>query len=383
MPEIFDFDREVDRRNSSSSKWEKYRDRDILPMWVADSDFAVAPAIQQALIDRAMHPIFGYTDPPEKLIRIIVERMKQLYDWEIEPSWLIFLPGVVGALHCACRSIGEVGDEVFTPSIVYPNINRVPMLSSRQNKQIPMTTVDGRMIIDLQWLRDHPAEKGEVLILCNPQNPGGAIYRESELRELAEIADQQGLILCSDEIHCELILDPEKQHIPISSINEDIARRSITLMAPSKTFNLAGLGFAFAIVPDRKLRIGMLRAREGIIPYNGMMGYAAAEAAYEFGDEWNRQQCAYLAANRDYLLQQLNSMPGIYAGPVEATYLAWIDVSQLELSDPPAFFEAAGVGMSAGHEFGDTGWMRFNFACPRARVEKAVERIREAIDAIV
>jgi cystathionine beta-lyase len=382
MTEIHDFDREIDRRNTSSSKWEKYRDRDILPMWVADSDFAVAPAIQQALIERAQHPVFGYTDPPEKLIGIIVDRMKRLYDWEIEPSWLIFLPGVVGAMHCACRGIGEPGDDVFTPAVVYPNINQVPELSSRQNRQIPMTTVDGRMIIDLEWLQDNPAEKGRVLVLCNPQNPGGAIYRESELLQLAEIADQQGLVICSDEIHCELILDPGKRHIPIGSINADVARRSITLMAPSKTFNLAGLGFSFAIVPDRKLRLGMLHARKGIVPYNGMMGYAAAEAAYEFGDEWNRQQCAYLATNRDFLLQQLNSIEGVYAGPVEATYLAWIDVSQLGLADPPGFFEAAGVGMSAGHEFGDTGWMRFNFACPYARVVKAVERIQEAVGVI-
>jgi cystathionine beta-lyase len=382
MTKRYDFDQIIDRRNSSSAKWEKYRDRDILPMWVADADFAVAPAIQQAVIERAQHPVYGYTTPPPHLVEVIVERMKRLYDWDIHPRWLLFLPGVVGAMNCACRSNGKPGDPVYTPALIYPNISNAPQLSSRINQPIPMSLQHGRLVIDLDWLEQQESKPGQVLLLCNPQNPGGAVYRKSELERLADIAEHQELVICSDEIHCELVLDPETRHIPIASLNPQIEQRSITLMAPSKTFNLAGLGFSFAIVPNPELRAGMLRARSGIIPYVGLMGYAAAEAAYEFSEEWRLQLCAYLAGNRDFLLDAIDSIPGIEAGSVEATYLAWLDVSALGLDNPPAFFEAAGVGMSPGHEFGDAGGMRLNFGCPRSMVEQAVERIRKAVEAI-
>ena len=379
MTETFDFDQIIDRRNTHASKWEKYRGTDILPLWVADSDFAVAPAIQQAMAERVTHAVYGYTETPERLVELIVGRMKRLYDWEIQPSWLIFLPGVVNGMNCACRSIGESGDLVYTPSVVYPPITEAPANSDRVNQPLPMTWNGDRMVMDFDWLRQNPDPRGKLMLLCNPHNPGGAMYNESEMAQLAEIAIEQDLVLCSDEIHCELILDVGKKHIPVGSISPEIADRSITLMAPSKTFNLAGLSFSFAIVPNPKLRSGLLKAKKGIVPYNGLMGYIAAEAAYESGDEWNRQQCSYLAKNRDYLLQQINQIPGLRMGPVEATYLAWINVSGLNLENAPRFFESAGVGMSAGSEFGDSDWMRFNFACPHATVVEAVSRIRQAI----
>jgi len=380
MAQQFDFDQIIDRSGTSSSKWEKYRDRDILPMWVADADFAVAPAIQQAVIERARHPVYGYTDPPARLIEVIVERMRRLYGWEIEPSWLLFLPGVVGALNCACRSIGELGDPVYAPAIVYPNIGQAPGLSGRVNQPVPMAWRQGRMVIDLDWLERQNPQPGQLLLLCNPQNPGGALYSRDELQRLADFALHHELLICSDEIHCELLLDEDARHIPIASLNPQVEQRCITLMAPSKTFNLAGMGFSFAIVAERRLRQGILQARKGIVPYVGPLGYAAAQAAYESGDEWRRQLCAYLRGNRDYLLDAVNAIDGLQAGPVEATYLAWIDVSGLGLDNPPAFFEAAGVGMSPGHDFGDSGYMRFNFGCPRSRVVEAVERMRHAIE---
>ncbi|UCH40897.1 MAG: aminotransferase class I/II-fold pyridoxal phosphate-dependent enzyme, partial [Gammaproteobacteria bacterium] len=187
--------------------------------------------------------------------------------------------------------------------------------------------------------------------------------------------------LCSDEIHCDLILDPDKQHVPIASLERNIEQRSITLMAPSKTFNLAGLGCAFAIVAEPKLRAQM-KVNPYIVPHVNVMGLAAAEAAYEYGDEWVRQQCAYLAGNRDYLIDEINRIPGMRLGPIEATYLAWIDVSELGLDDPMEFFENAGVGMSPGRDFGDNDYMRLNYGCPRSRVEQAVARIRKAVEAL-
>ena len=379
MTEIYDFDQLIDRRNTSSTKWEKYRDRDILPMWVADTDFAVAPAIQDAVIERARHPVYGYTDPPPALAELLVERMQRLYGWEIQARWLLFLPGVVNALNATCRSIGKAGDPVYTPALIYPHIGNVAELNQRENRQIPMCWQHNRLVIDLDWLEQAPTSPGELLILCSPQNPGGAVYRREELLRLADIVERKQLIICSDDIHCELILDDDLEHLPIASLNADIEQRSIVLMSPSKTFNLAGLHFSFAIVPNPALRQGILRARRGVMPYVGLMGYAAAQAAYESGEPWRRQLCTYLAGNRDFLLDAINAIPGLSAAPVEATYLAWIDVSELDLEDAPGFFEAAGVGMSPGVEFGAPGGMRFNFGCPRSRVEEAVERIRTAV----
>ena len=381
MTEVFDFDQEIDRRDTRSAKWDRYGDRDILPMWVADSDFAVAPEIQRALHQRAEHPVFGYTEPSRHLAGLLVTRMAERYGWEIDPQWIVFLPGIVGALFLACRAVGKPGDPVYLPGVVYAPFRKAAELNDRVKQPIPMRSEAGRMIIDLDWLEQQAPRQGQLLLLCNPQNPGGAVYRQAELARLAEFVERHELIVCSDEIHCDLILEPGLRHVPIASLNPRIEQRSITLMAPSKTFNLAGLGCAFAIVPDRALRAKM-KTNPYIVPHVNIMGYAAAEAAYEYGGEWNRQQCAYLTANRDYLIEQINRIPGLRLGPIEATYLAWIDVSALGLDDPPAFFENAGVGMSAGHEFGDTNFMRLNFACPRSRVEEAVRRIRSAVEAL-
>lgn len=382
MGETYDFDRIIDRGNTSSTKWERYRDRDVLPMWVADTDFAVAPVIQQALIERARHPVYGYTNAPPRLVELLVERMQRLYDWEIQPGWLLFLPGVVNSMNCACRCIGKAGDPVYVPGLIYPHIGNVPELNDRISQPVPMRWQRQRLVFDLDWLEQQEPAPGQLLILCNPQNPGGAVYRRDELQRLADIAVRRELVICSDDIHCDLILDADNRHIPIASLNPQIEQRSIVLMAPSKTFNLAGLGFSFAIVPNPQLRASILRARRGIVPYVGLMGYTAALAAYESAEEWRRQLCAYLAGNRDYLLQEINAISGLRAAPVEATYLAWIDVSELGLENPPRFFEAAGVGMSPGADFGDNAGMRLNFGCPRSRVEEAVERIRKAVEKV-
>jgi len=380
MGEIYDFDQLLDRANSDSIKWAKYADRDILPMWVADTDFAVAPSIQQALIRRANHPVYGYTEVRRELLDLLVERMHRLYQWDIEPGWIVPLPNVISAFYLACRATGKAGDAVYQPAVIYPPFAKSPSFYDMVKQPIPMLQGDGRMIIDLDWLEQQPARPGQLIFLCNPQNPGGAVYRRDELERLAAIVEHQQLILVSDEVHCDLILDSDLSHLPIASLNPRIEQRSITLMAPSKTFNLAGLGCAFAIIADAGLRRRM-RTNPYIVPHVNLMGLAAAEAAYEFGDEWNRQQCAYLRANRDYLVDEINRIDGLRLDPIEATYLAWIDVSALELDDPPAFFEAAGVGMSPGREFGDDSYMRLNFGCPRSLLVEAVERIRRAVEA--
>ncbi len=376
--EVFDFDREIDRRGSDSIKWDKYAGRDILPMWVADTDFAAHPAIAAAMRARLDHPVFGYTEAPRRLTELLVARMRARYAWEIDPRWIVYLPGIVGALFLACRAVGGAGDAVVVPRVIYPPFSKAPGFAGRVAAAMPMTRRDGRMIVDIDWLERQPPCPGQLLLFCNPQNPGGAVYREDELARLARLVVARDMIVCADEIHCDLLLEPGLRHVPLASLNAEVAQRSITLMAPSKTFNLAGLGCAFAIVPDPELRRSM-KTNPYIVPNVNIMGLAAAVAAYQHADDWNRQQCAYLAANRDYLVSEINRIPGLKLDPIEATYLAWVDVSALGLDDPPAFFEAAGVGMSPGHEFGDTDFMRLNFGCPRSRVEEALRRIHTAV----
>ena len=380
MTEQYDFDQLIERRDTNSAKWEKYRGRDILPMWVADSDFAVAPPIVEAMHRRVDHPVYGYGHSTAPLRELISQRMGRLYDWDVPASWVVILPGIVGALHLACRATGEAGDGAYVPGIIYPPFAMAPSFHGMHNLTVPMTWRDGRLLLDLDWLERQPARPGQLLLFCNPQNPGGTCYRRDELERLVALVLDKQWILCSDEVHCDLILEEGLRHIPAASLGGEIEPRSITLMAPSKTFNLAGLGCAFAIVPEPKLRARMT-TNPYIVPHVNVIGLAAAEAAYRDCDEWNRQQCLYLRANRDLLRARINRLPGLSLGPVEATYLAWIDVSALELDDPPAFFEAAGVGMSPGRDFGDPGFMRLNFACPRSRLETAIERIERAVNA--
>lgn len=373
------FDTPVDRRDTSSNKWEKYGERDIIPMWVADTDFKAPQVVIDALQARIEHGVFGYTNTPAELNRLVIERMQQRYQWQLEDSALIWLPGLVCGLNLACRTVGQHGDEVISPKPIYPPFISAPRLSERTVISVPMLQEDNRWRLDFAALEHTITPATKLLLFCNPQNPGGTVYRRDELEQLADIVVRHDLIVCSDEIHCDLILEPGLQHIPLASLNPDIAARTITLMAPSKTFNIAGLGCAFAVIENPELRRAFSRVRKGIVPDVNLLGYTAAIAAYQAGDDWNNRQCAYLRGNRDYLVEQINQIPGLSLQPGEATYLAWIDVSAAKLDNPPHFFEEAGVGLSPGRDFGDERFMRLNFGCTRETLEEAVRRIRCAM----
>lgn len=380
MTKPANFDLLVDRSKSDSCKWSLYSDVDVLPLWVADTDFMVAPEITEALQQRVSHGVFGYTNIPNRLNEIIVERMQRLYDWTIDPSWLVWMPGVVSSMHVACRSLCDTTDAVLTPSVAYPHFLSAPGLSGRASQQMEMVQSNQRWVIDQIKLVSQIDNNSRLMLFCNPHNPGGAVYTRSELSTLADIVVSNDLVICSDEIHCDLVLEEGMTHIPIASLNNAIEKRSITLMAPSKTFNIAGLCCSFAIIPDDTIRRKFSKARIGIAPDVNLLGTTAAQAAYEYGDDWNNQQVEYLRANRDYLVEEINQIRGLKLDPIEATYLAWIDISELELPDPKAFFEKAGVGLSAGSGFGDNNYMRLNFGCPRSLLEAAVKRIQNAVN---
>ena len=381
MP-AFDFDQLIDRTQSSSEKWQKYAGTEILPLWVADTDFRSPPCVIEALPHRIDHGVFGYTDTPESLNRVFVERMQRLYQWQLQSEQLIWLPGLVCGLNLAVRAYCDENGVAMTATPIYPPFKSAPRLSNREVITLPMHQAGEHQIIDFEALEKTITKQTQLLLFCNPHNPGGAVYRRAELEQLAEIVVRHDLIICSDEIHCDLILEPDHHHTPIASLGPEIAARTITLMAPSKTWNIAGLGCSVAVIENTELRKRFARTRKGIVPGVNLLGFTAAEAAYRNGDEWNRQQLQYLRANRDYLLEQINNIPGLSMPACEATYLAWIDASGLKLRSPHKFFEEAGVGLSDGSDFGDPQSVRLNFGCPRSRLEEAVRRMRHAVETL-
>ena len=375
----FDFNQWIDRRHSDSLKWHKYGDRDVLPLWVADSDFRSPPSVIEAIKQRAEHGVFGYGATPTGLIDITLSRLAQRYNWQIEPDWIVLLPGVVCGLNLSVRAFTESGESTVSPTPIYPPFRGAARLADRAQVHLPLRLQDDRWVMDL----DASAMQGNerLLMLCNPQNPGGTVYRRDELEAQLAFAQQHDLIVCSDEIHCDLLLSPGAQHIPFAALSEDAAQRSITLISPSKTFNIAGLGASMAIIPNPELRARFKRVREGIVPGVDILALVAAEAAWRDGDEWLAAQLDYLRANRDWLVAQVNALPELQMAAPEATYLGWIDASKLDVASPMDYFEQHGLGFSPGHDFGDNNFVRFNFGCTRATLEQAVARLQQAVAA--
>lgn len=372
------FDQAIDRNQSNSIKWKKYQGQDILPMWVADSDFKVPSAITDALQHHVEHGVFGYGQAPDSLSALIVERMAQRYDWQIEPEWIVYLPGLVCGLNLAVRSVTDDDQGVLCPTPIYPPFRSSAKLAKRPLATLPVTLSDEkRWLMALEDTRVAPNSR--LLLFCNPLNPGGTVYRRNELEAVADFAQRHDLVVCSDEIHCDLILDPSCHHIPFASLNDDAAQRSITLIAPSKTFNIAGLGASMAIIPNPALRRAFLHAKAGIVPDVNVLAYTAAEAAYADGQAWLDQQLAYLRRNKQRLEAEINALSYLTLHPIEGTYLAWIDASALPVSSPFKFFEQAGVGVSPGADFGDSHFVRLNFACRYELLEEALRRIDIAV----
>ncbi|UXI02135.1 MalY/PatB family protein [Photobacterium sp. TY1-4] len=374
------FDQPVDRRNSNSVKWHKYKDRDVLPMWVADSDFKVPQAITDALHRHVDHGVFGYGRAPERLTELLIERMWQRYQWRIEPDWIVYLPGLVCGINLTVRALTASGEGVISPKPIYPPFLSAAKLAERPLTIAPVTLQDQRWGLDLDQTDVTPDSK--LMLLCNPLNPGGTVFRRKELQDILAFAEQHDLFVCADEIHSDLILDPDARHIPFASLSDSAAQRSVTLIAPSKTFNIAGLGASMAIIPDPALRRRFLKTKAGIVPEVNVLAYTAAQAAYESCQPWLEQQLAFLRQHRDRLTTRINAMPYLKLHPIEATYLAWIDASALPVPSPFKFFEQAGVGLSPGADFGNPGFVRLNFACTSQTLNEALDRMQAAIDAL-
>jgi cysteine-S-conjugate beta-lyase len=375
----FDFDTLIDFGGGDSMKWNKYAGRDILPLWVADMDFAAPPAVIEALHRRVDHGVFGYSGPWPSLVDAVQEHLEREYDWRIEAEWIVWLPGLVTGLNVASRA---VDGPVFTATPVYPPFLSSPALSGRKLATVPLAQGESRWTWDFASAEAAiVASDAKLWLLCHPHNPVGRLWHDEELARIAALAEKHDIVVCSDEIHCDLVL--EGKHRPFATLSPQAAARSITLMAPSKTFNVAGLGCAFAIIPDVKLRRDFRRAMDGIVPHVNILGLVACEAAFRHGGPWRQTLIDTLRNNRDRVARAVGEMPGLTMTPVEATYLAWIDTAGANIEQPIRFFEQAGVGLSDGRDFGQGDsyrrFVRLNFGCPRATLDRALERMAQAL----
>ncbi len=377
----YDFSSLESRHGTDSQKWQKYRGRDVLPMWVADMDFHSAPEIVEALRERAGEGVFGYCRPVDSTIEAVLDYLRRSFDWRVQPDWLVWLPGLVPGINLACRAVGKSGDSVLTLTPVYPPFLSAPKLADRRLLTVDLVLREGAWQIDWEKLEDTVTPETRLFLLCHPHNPVGRVWRRAELERLAEFCRRHDLVLCSDEIHCDLILD-DLAHVPTATLSPALAERTITLHAPSKTYNIAGLGCSYAVIPDARLRNLFKHAGLGVLAETNNFGYTACEAAYRHGEPWRQALLERLRANRDIVESAVNdgSLPGVSLAHIEATYLAWLDVAPLELPDPVAFFEEAGVGLSGGAAFGDRHHVRLNFGCPESTLREALARMSSALN---
>lgn len=380
------FDEIVDRRNSGCAKWGMYGE-DIIPMWVADMDFKTPEPILRALQDRVAHGVFGYELPSDALREAVAAWLDRRYGWRITPTDIVFLPGLVSGLNLVCRAFGHIGESAVVLAPVYP-----PFLTAPGNQGMGLDTAQlalrqaGDAItydVDFDAFERAITPRTKLFIHCHPHNPVGRDYTREENQRLAEMCIKHDVLICADEIHCDLMLGGAP-HMPVAALSPEVAERTITLMAPSKTFNIPGLGCSFAIVQNAKLRQRLLQAESGILPHVNALGLAATKAAYTECDAWLAELQDYLTGNRDALLTYLREhMPAIASTRPEATYLAWLDCrsADIEGNAYQFFLKRAKVALSDGAAFGPggQGFVRFNFGCPRAQMMEALDRMANAL----
>jgi len=372
------FDRPIERRGSHSFKWDLYGDG-VLPLWVADMDFASPPPVAEALAATAAHGVFGYALAPESLAEAIVTHLERHYGWRIEPGWIVWLPGIVPGLNMACDAFAAAGEAVLSLTPVYPPFLEAPGNRGRRLVTVPVAPGDGRWELPLEAMEAAVTPDTRLLLFCHPHNPLGRVWRRDEVEAVLDFCRRHDLGLVSDEIHCDLILD-DLGHVPSALAGPRDADRIVTFMSPSKTFNLPGLNFAFAVVADEELRRRFLRPAKGLLAWPGCFSISGAEAAYRAGAEWHGALLGYLRANRDALESFVAAeLPRVGMTHVEATYLGWLDVHELGLEDPAAACRSAGVALSAGAAFGDPACLRLNFGCRRATLDEALRRLRTVL----
>lgn len=382
----YDFATPIERRHPenewSSFKWHRYDD-DVLPLWIADMDFASPPAVIKALQARVAHGVFGYGQVKSALREAMCAWSETHYGWQIQPEWQLWLPGVVPALHLASLALTEPGDGVLTVTPIYPPFLQVAERTGRlaqQAKLRPPEQGDELWRLDLDALEAAITPRTRLLLWCHPHNPTGRVWSRYELAGLAELVRRNDLIVVSDELHADLMLNDGESHRPWAALFPDLAARTITLWAPSKTFNVAGLTAACAVISDPSLRQRFAAAVKGLQPDGNVLGLVSAEAAYRHGEDWRQELLVTLRANRASLVERVASWPGVSMAAPESTYLAWLDLRESPAmkgihSPQQQLLEHAGVALSDGADFGWPGFVRLNFGTTPSQLEAALKRM--------
>ena len=379
MQSHFDLESIPDRKGTGSLKWEKYKNTDILPMWVADMDFPSPPEVKAALMKRVEHGIYGYTVPYTRGEDAVIDYMARSHRLKVEREWIVWMPGLVPALNTASRAFEKPGDAVMTNTPVYPPFLTAPEWQDKTLQSIPLVIEGDRYVFDFPAMEAAVTEKTKLFILCNPHNPVGRAWSRPELEELVDFCRRHELILISDEIHCDLLLYDDIQHHTVLNVDDWCFDHALTLMAPSKTFNVPGLSCSFILIPNPALRLRFQRASRGMITEINCLGYVGCEAAYRHGGPWLKEVRKVIRGNYEHAYRFIReNMPRIHTFSMEATYLAWMDVRGLGRDRPELFFEEHGVGLSNGALFGAPGFLRLNIGCPRKMVDMALERMAKA-----
>jgi len=379
----YSFDTLIDRRHSDSVKWRHYGD-DVLPLWVADMDFRSPEPVIQALRERVEHGVFGYGAEPEELRALVVAHLRAHCGWQVEPEALVFIPGVARGFHVACRAFTTPGDGILVQTPVYPPILTAHAQAGLASDEAPLTRcADGSYCVDLDSFESAIASRTRVFLLCNPHNPVGRVFLADELQGMAEICLRHNVLICSDEIHCDIVYQGQR-HTPIAGIAPEVAQRTITLISPSKTFNIPGLKLAIAVIPDADLRKRFVALQGPLAGGANVLGIVAAVAAYRDSQPWLTEALAYLQANRDYLYDYVHSrLPNIAMNRPEATFLAWLDCRKAGIAGNPHqfFLTKARVALNDGATFGQggEGFVRLNFGCPRSILAEALGKMRVAL----
>ena len=381
----YDFDSVIDRRQTESNKWHKFP-ADVLPLWVADMDFRSPEPVIRALRERVDHGVFGYGAEQPEFYEVFQDRLQKRYGWRVSREALLLIPGVISGFNLACRAVTSPGDGLLLQTPVYPPIRRAPVNVGLTSDEMELgRDRAGRYVVDMDRFEAAIRERTRIFLLCNPHNPVGRVYTRDELTRMAETCLRRGLFICADEIHCEIAFSGQR-HVPIASLDPAIAERTVTLMAPSKTFNLPGLKCSVAIIPNASLREKFVAAQLDLVRAVNILGYTATLAAYRDGQPWLDELLRYLEANRDFVAEFVRTkLPGVSMAAPEATYLAWLDCREAALpdDDPYTFFlERARVALNDGKAFGrgGEGFVRLNFGCPRSILTEALERMRRALD---
>lgn len=383
------FNEVISRKNTRSVKWDMagkvFQSEDVLPMWVADMDFQAPKEVNEALIKRAEHGIYGYTVIDDDVKNSVVNWLSDRHQWTIQPEWLTFSPGVVSSLHMAIEAFTEPGDKILIQTPVYTPFYTVIKAHGREMVKNPLIEKDQYFTIDFDDFEEKLKTGVKAFILCSPHNPVGRVWKKEELEEIARLCLKYDVMIFSDEIHADLVFPGEK-HTPIASLSDEVLENTITCMAPSKTFNLAGLEASYVIAADaekrKKLKNQFLKSG-----YNGLlntMANTALEAAYTYGKPWLEELMQLLESHKNYVTEQLEEETNLKVTRSEGTYLLWLDCTGLGLSGKELkqfMIEKAKVGLNAGLDYGDEGeqYMRMNIACPRATLEEGVNRIIDAV----